>query len=137
VYAATTVPSYATRFPPPLVSIAVHKLFVLLCCKTHAIEQNRKQKDYSRRQTIGATDKGCSNLRTWCCNTQAVLLCFDASANPRASASQTARKALFLQFPCLTFSLVYLQQIKKKAKAEGKTCHAKTMLSLEKPIKLL
>jgi hypothetical protein len=25
--------------------------------------------------------------------------------------------------------LVYLQQIKKKAKAEGKTCHAKTMLS--------
>ena len=32
---------------------------------------------------------------------------------------------------------VYLQQIKKKAKAEGKTCHAKTMLSLEKPIKLL
>jgi hypothetical protein len=34
-------------------------------------------------------------------------------------------------------SLVYLQQIKKKAKAEGKTCHAKTMLSLEKPIKLL
>jgi hypothetical protein len=33
--------------------------------------------------------------------------------------------------------VVYLQQIKKKAKAEGKTCHAKTMLSLEKPIKLL
>ncbi len=33
--------------------------------------------------------------------------------------------------------LVYLQQIKKKAKAEGKTCHAKTMLSLEQPIKLL
>ncbi len=32
---------------------------------------------------------------------------------------------------------VYFQQIKKKAKAEGKTCHAKTMLSLEKPIKLL
>ncbi len=32
--------------------------------------------------------------------------------------------------------LVYFQQIKKKAKAEGKTCHAKTMLSLEKPIKL-
>ena len=29
---------------------------------------------------------------------------------------------------------VYLQQIKKKAKTEGKTCHAKTMLSLEKPI---
>ena len=29
---------------------------------------------------------------------------------------------------------VYLQQIKKKAKAEGKTCHAKTMLSLEKPL---
>jgi hypothetical protein len=28
---------------------------------------------------------------------------------------------------------VYLQQIKKKAKAEGKTCHAKTMLSLERP----
>jgi hypothetical protein len=34
------------------------------------------------------------------------------------------------------FWSVYLQQIKKKAKAEGKTCHAKTMLSLEKPIKL-
>jgi hypothetical protein len=33
--------------------------------------------------------------------------------------------------------VVYLQQIKKKAKAEGKTCHAKTMLSLEKPIMLL
>ena len=33
--------------------------------------------------------------------------------------------------------VVYLHQIKKKAKAEGKTCHAKTMLSLEKPIKLL
>jgi hypothetical protein len=31
---------------------------------------------------------------------------------------------------------VYLQQIKKKAKAEGKTCHAKTMLSLEQPINL-
>jgi hypothetical protein len=27
---------------------------------------------------------------------------------------------------------VYLHQIKKKAKAEGKTCHAKTMLSLDK-----
>ena len=37
-----------------------------------------------------------------------------------------------------TLSSVYLQQIKKKkAKAEGKTCHAKTMLSLEKPIKLI
>jgi hypothetical protein len=33
--------------------------------------------------------------------------------------------------------VVYLQQIKKKAKAEGKTCHAKTMLSLENPIKFL
>ncbi len=33
--------------------------------------------------------------------------------------------------------LVYLQLNKKKAKAEGKTCHAKTMLSLEKPIKLI
>ncbi len=33
--------------------------------------------------------------------------------------------------------VVHLQQIKKKAKTEGKTCHAKTMLSLEKPIKLL
>jgi hypothetical protein len=33
--------------------------------------------------------------------------------------------------------MVYLQQIQKKAKTEGKTCHAKTMLSLEKPIKLL
>ncbi len=33
--------------------------------------------------------------------------------------------------------VVYLQQIKKKAKAEGKTCHAKTMLSFEKTIKLL
>jgi hypothetical protein len=34
-------------------------------------------------------------------------------------------------------AVVYLQQIKKKAKAEGKTCHTKTMLSLEQPIKLL
>ncbi len=34
-------------------------------------------------------------------------------------------------------SQVYLQQIKKKGGAEGKTCHAKTMLSLEKPIKLI
>jgi hypothetical protein len=33
--------------------------------------------------------------------------------------------------------LVYLQQIKKKAEAESKNCHAKTMLSLEKPIKLI
>ncbi len=32
---------------------------------------------------------------------------------------------------------VYLQQIKKKAKSEGKTCHAKTMFSLEQPIKLV
>ena len=32
---------------------------------------------------------------------------------------------------------VYFQQIKKKSKTEGKTCHAKTMLSLEQPIKLL
>ena len=38
---------------------------------------------------------------------------------------------------CLFVEEVYLQQIKKKAKAEGKTCHSKTMLSLEKPIKLL
>ena len=28
----------------------------------------------------------------------------------------------------------YLQQNKKKAKAEGKNCHAKTMWSQEKPI---
>jgi hypothetical protein len=34
-------------------------------------------------------------------------------------------------------SQVYLQQDKKKAKAEGKNCQAKTMLSLEKPIKLI
>jgi hypothetical protein len=34
-------------------------------------------------------------------------------------------------------SQVYLQQNKKKAEAEGKNCHAKTMLSLEKPIKLI
>ncbi len=40
--------------------------------------------------------------------------------------------------PCPALrAVVYLQQIKKKAKAEGKTCHTKTMLSLEKPIKLL
>ena len=32
---------------------------------------------------------------------------------------------------------VYLQQNKKKAKAESKNCHAKTMLSLKKPIKLI
>ncbi len=34
-------------------------------------------------------------------------------------------------------SQVYLQQNKKKTEAEGKNCHAKTMLSLEKPIKLI
>jgi hypothetical protein len=34
-------------------------------------------------------------------------------------------------------SQVYLQQNKKKAEAEGKNCHAKTMLSLEKPIKFI
>jgi hypothetical protein len=34
-------------------------------------------------------------------------------------------------------SQVYLQQDKKKAEAESKNCHAKTMLSLEKPIKLI
>jgi hypothetical protein len=34
-------------------------------------------------------------------------------------------------------SEVYLQQDKKNAKAESKNCHAKTMLSLEKPIKLI
>ena len=34
-------------------------------------------------------------------------------------------------------SQVYLQQIKKKAEAESKNGHAKTMLSLEKPIKLI
>ncbi len=39
--------------------------------------------------------------------------------------------------PGTAFFVVYLQQIKKKARAEGKTCHAKTMLSLERPIKLL
>ncbi len=32
---------------------------------------------------------------------------------------------------------VYLQQDKKKEEAESKNCHAKTMLSLEKPIKLI
>jgi hypothetical protein len=30
-----------------------------------------------------------------------------------------------------------LQQNKKKVEAEDKNCHAKTMLSLEKPIKLI
>ncbi len=34
-------------------------------------------------------------------------------------------------------SQVYLQQNKKKAEAESKNCHVKTMLSLEKPIKLI
>jgi hypothetical protein len=38
---------------------------------------------------------------------------------------------------CFPNSQVYLQQNKKKAEAEGKSCHAKTMLSLEKPIKLI
>jgi hypothetical protein len=39
-------------------------------------------------------------------------------------------------FICVA-SQVYLQQDKKKAEAESKNCHAKTMLSLEKPIKLI
>ena len=34
-------------------------------------------------------------------------------------------------------SQVYLQQDKKKAEAESGNCHAQTMLSLEKPIKLI
>jgi hypothetical protein len=34
-------------------------------------------------------------------------------------------------------SQVYLQQNKKKAKTESKNCHAKTMLSLEKPKKII
>ncbi len=38
---------------------------------------------------------------------------------------------------CAEPSQVYLQQNKKKAEAEGKNCDAKTMLSLEKPIKLI
>jgi hypothetical protein len=37
----------------------------------------------------------------------------------------------------LTQSQVYLQQNKKKSEAEGKNCHVKTMLSLEKPINLI
>jgi hypothetical protein len=32
---------------------------------------------------------------------------------------------------------VYLQQNKKKAEVESKNCHVKTMLGLEKPIKLI
>jgi hypothetical protein len=32
---------------------------------------------------------------------------------------------------------VYFEQNKKKAEAESKNCHAKTMLSLEQPIKLI
>ncbi len=35
------------------------------------------------------------------------------------------------------YSKFICSRLKKKAKAEGKTCHAKTMLSLEQPIKLL
>jgi hypothetical protein len=37
----------------------------------------------------------------------------------------------------MTQEEVYLEQNKKKTEAEGKNCHAKTMLSLEKPIKLI
>ena len=37
----------------------------------------------------------------------------------------------------ISSSQVDLQQDKKKAEAESKICHAKTMLSLEKPIKLI
>jgi hypothetical protein len=36
-----------------------------------------------------------------------------------------------------TASQVYLQQNKKKEEAESKNCHGKTMLSLEKPTKLI
>jgi hypothetical protein len=32
---------------------------------------------------------------------------------------------------------VYLQKNKKKAEAESKNCHVKTMLSSEKPIKVI
>jgi hypothetical protein len=46
-------------------------------------------------------------------------------------------KLFMNQIHHLETSQVYLQQIKKKAEAEGKNCHAKTMLSLEKPITLI
>ena len=48
---------------------------------------------------------------------------------------ESAGQVLFCIF-CIA-SQVYLQQNKKKAEAESKNCHAKTMLSLEKPIKLI
>jgi hypothetical protein len=38
---------------------------------------------------------------------------------------------------CVPKPRVYLQQNKKKSETESKNCHAKTMLSLEKPIKLI
>jgi hypothetical protein len=50
------------------------------------------------------------------------------------------KKTILLPSPFLVLlfpALVYLQQDKKKAEAESKNCHAKTMLSLEKSIKLI
>jgi hypothetical protein len=43
---------------------------------------------------------------------------------------------LFLFRQCFVSGMVYLQLNKKKAKTEGKNCHAKTMWSQEKPISL-
>jgi hypothetical protein len=59
----------------------------------------------------------------------------------KTKADKAVRKSLIMcRLSCTDLGRgkqVYLQQIKKKAKTEGKTCHAKTMLSLEQPIKLL
>jgi hypothetical protein len=43
---------------------------------------------------------------------------------------------VYLQQNSLVQGQVYLHQNKKKTEAESKNCHTKTMLSLEKPIKL-
>ncbi len=60
----------------------------------------------------------------------------DVRLKARAKSYELCRnKKNFLK--ALFSSQVYLQQIKKKAEAESKNCHAKTMLSLEKPIKLI
>jgi hypothetical protein len=60
-------------------------------------------------------------------------LCFLAGQRqPRGGGGRIHKRG----YPFLS-SQVYLQQNKKKAEAESKNCHAKTMLSLEKPIKLM
>jgi hypothetical protein len=66
-------------------------------------------------------------------------MCVQQKSNQKSEAELSTRLSMLSRPPAFLHKQgqVYFQQIKKKAKAEGKTCHAKSMLSLEQPIKLL